>query len=118
MQFVIIARDYTDDEALSRRLAARAEHFKRIRLLTAQGHFLMGGAMLSEKQEGDERQMNGSVLVADFPSREALESMWLVQEPYMTERVWEHVEIIPFNTALLGEPMIQSISEMLSQVAI
>src|SRR5690242_7708380 len=104
MQFVVIAQDYTDDQALSRRLACRNEHFQNIRPLTDKGHFLLGGAMLNEAG-----QMIGSVLVCDFPSREALDELWLQNEPYMTQKVWEHVEIRPFNAALLGEKLFQQL---------
>lgn len=33
-------------------------------------------------------------MVVNFPSRKDVDE-WLAREPYMTAKVWEHVEIIP-----------------------
>ena len=49
--------------------------------------------MLNE--EGD---MNGSVMIADFENRDALDQ-WLNSDPYVTGDVWKDIEIIPFRLA-------------------
>lgn len=87
MQFVIIARDGDDAGASERRQKARAAHIQNIEDHMA--HMLMGVATL----DGNEA-MNGSVLVVDFPSREALES-WLKDEPYVAQQVWKDITILP-----------------------
>ena len=46
MQFLLLAYDGTDPEALQRRLNVREEHLKRISLLKKSGEFLLGGAIL------------------------------------------------------------------------
>lgn len=89
MQFVVIARDYKD--GLQRRLAVREQHISLGDTMKAAGNFLYAGAMLND--EGD---MNGSVLVFDYPSRKELDE-WLQKEPYMINNVWETVEVIPFT---------------------
>ena len=43
-QFLILAEDYKDADALSRRLAVREEHLRRMRTEKAEGRFVIGGA--------------------------------------------------------------------------
>ena len=88
MQFIIIAHDYKDS-GLERRLKMRNQHSELGNRLVAEGKHLYGVALLDEKG-----QMNGSVLVVDFPSRTELDE-WLIKEPYVTGNVWEKIEIIP-----------------------
>lgn len=87
MQFCIIAKDYTDSEALDRRLKARAAHIALGDKMKAEGKAIFGTALLNEKKE-----MKGSVYILNFPSKEAL-NKYLEEEPYITEKVWEHIEI-------------------------
>lgn len=110
-QFVIIARDYQDEDALSRRLACRDEHFRRIARLRDLGHFLVGGAILD-----DAERMIGSVLIGSFDSRQELDERWLSQEPYISERVWEHIEVLPYRVALFGHPMLAAIEGSLPAI--
>ena len=86
-QFIIIGKDGTDAAAPERRQAARAAH-----LQYTQDHlkyFKTAAAMLDEAG-----QMNGSIMIGDFPDRAALDA-WLAAEPYVTGQVWATVEIIP-----------------------
>lgn len=87
MQFLLIAHDFKD--ALPRRLAVRETHVKMGDRMKAAGEFLFGVAMLNEKEE-----MIGSVMVLEYPSRKELDD-WLKKEPYIVNKVWEKVEIIP-----------------------
>ncbi len=64
MQFVITALDYTDADALDRRMANREQHLAGARNLFASGHFVSGGAILD-----DTGKMIGSTLHAEFPTR-------------------------------------------------
>lgn len=88
MQFVVIARDATDDKALERRMAAREAHMKLIDEGIALGRNIMGAAMLNDKGE-----MCGSIMTVQFETRAALNE-WLKLEPYVTGKVWQDIEII------------------------
>ncbi len=89
MQFMLIAYDGTDDGALDRRLAVRAQHIALGDRLVAEGRQLFGTAILD-----DAGTMIGSMLVLDYPSRAALDE-WLAIEPYVTGDVWRSIEIRP-----------------------
>ena len=91
MQFLLLAYDGTDPEALQRRLKVRDEHLRKISGLKKDGEFLFGGAILD-----DNGIMTGSMVVYDFPDRETLDER-LKNEPYITEGVWKKLEIKPFR---------------------
>lgn len=92
MQFVVIARDAKDDQALDRRMAARADHIAACDQALARGEQLYGAALLN-----DEGKMCGSIMVFEYPSRADLDA-WLKKEPYIAAKVWDDVEIIPCKT--------------------
>lgn len=92
-QYVIIAHDGGDEDALNRRMAARPGHFARARSLKAAGQFIAGGAILN-----GESQMNGSVMIVEFETEEELQN-WLREEPYVTENVWKDITVFPFRLA-------------------
>jgi uncharacterized protein YciI len=94
MQFILIGYDGTDDEALDRRLAARDAHLELAQKLYQDGKWLYAAAILS-----DDGKMMGSMIVCDFPSREALEEEWLKNEPYVTGNVWKKIDIRRAQTA-------------------
>jgi uncharacterized protein len=58
------------------------------------GHVLVGGAILSEAGE-----MVGSMVLVDVATREDIDA-WLAADPYVTEGVWQDVEVHPFRTAV------------------
>ncbi len=93
MEFILIARDGTDDGATARRLAARERHLATFDKFRNQGVFQYGCAILDEKE-----RMIGSVVVCEFASRKELEEMWLAQEPYVLGGVWRSIEIHPIRT--------------------
>ncbi len=88
MQFVVIGHDGKDDKAIERRLAAREAHLATFKENHAKGVLLYAVALLD-----DQGKMNGSVIVCDFASEEALKKEWLDTEPYVLGKVWESVEI-------------------------
>jgi uncharacterized protein len=94
MEFVVIARDGTDAEAKERRRSVRPAHLDGIRPFVERGHVEVGGAILDD--EGD---MVGSVLLVDFPTRVDLDR-WLEGDPYVTQGVWQQIEVQPFRTAV------------------
>lgn len=85
MQFALIAHDFPD--ALERRIACREQHINRLKALGEQGQFLGGGVLLDEQGK-----MIGSNVHLQFEHRAELDE-WLRSEPYVTERVWERIEI-------------------------
>lgn len=52
-----------------------------------------GGAMLD-----DEGKMVGSIMILQFEDEEQLEA-WKQSELYITQKVWESVDIKPFRVA-------------------
>ena len=77
MQFLVVARDGSDDGALERRRRTRPTHLEAIAPFVDAGNVLVGGAMLSEDDE-----MIGSMLLVEFPDRAALDA-WLENDPYV-----------------------------------
>lgn len=92
-QFLILAEDYKDADALSRRLSVREEHLKRVRKEKAEGRFVIGGAKLNEQNN-----MHGSMLVVQLENEDAVKQ-WVSEDPYVTGKVWEHIQILPFRVA-------------------
>jgi hypothetical protein len=93
MQFVLHAYDHTDPDALSRRMATRPSHLDGVREMKTRGEFVLGGALLSP-----EGTMIGSMMLVDFPTEEALQA-WLRVEPYVTQKVWDRIDVKPFRMA-------------------
>ncbi|TAH21926.1 MAG: hypothetical protein EAZ08_01995 [Cytophagales bacterium] len=91
--FLIHAYDYTDAQALDRRMAARPAHFEGIKKLKETGNFVLGGAILN-----DEGQMIGSNAVLQFETKEDLQA-YLAIEPYIVQKVWEKIDIKMFRVA-------------------
>lgn len=92
-QFLILADDYKDADALSRRLSVREEHLKRMRKEKTEGRFVIGGAKLNEQGN-----MHGSMLVVQLENEETARR-WVNADPYVTGKVWEKIEILPFRIA-------------------
>jgi uncharacterized protein len=93
MQFILIAYDGTDPDAENRRLNVRQEHLSKIVNWKERGEFIFGGAILS-----DEGKMIGSMVLYNFPDRASLDER-LKEEPYITQGVWQKIEIQPFRLA-------------------
>ena len=93
MQFLLIAYDGKDPDALTRRLNARPEHLEKIAGLKKNDEFIFGGAILDK-----DGKMIGSMLLYDFPNRAALDEK-LKNEPYITGNVWKDITIMPFKLA-------------------
>ena len=93
MQWLIIARDGSDEDALERRLAARPAHLEHAARLQAAGHLLIGGALIN-----DDGEMTGTAAVAQFETRAELDE-WLTTDPYVTGDVWREIKVHPFRVA-------------------
>lgn len=96
MQFLILAHDFRDPEALSRRMQQRPAHIEGVKRMKAEGTFLEGGAILD-----DESRMVGSMLLVEFPSRAVVDA-WLAADPYVTGQVWELITVRPFRRVQLA----------------
>ncbi len=93
MQFLLVAFDGTDPGAIERRMKVRPEHLEKIAVLKKKGNFLLGGAILDDNQT-----MIGSMIVYEFPDRQALDES-LRDEPYITGGVWQKIDIRPYRLA-------------------
>lgn len=93
MLYVVHAYDGTDTDALDRRMAIRPAHFDGAKRLKAEGHFVLGGALLDP-----DGRMIGSMMLLDFDDDAQLQD-WLSWEPYIQNKVWERVDIKPFRQA-------------------
>ena len=51
--------------------------------------------------------MKGSVLIMDFDSQELLDE-YLNDEPYLTEHVWEKVEVERMNVVIMNGKRLES----------
>ena len=94
MQFLVTAKDGTDDEAIERRKRVRPTHLEAIAPLVEDGHVLVGGAILND--DGD---MIGSMLLVEFPDRSGVDA-WLERDPYVTGDVWRDIDVRPFRAAV------------------
>ena len=88
MQFVVIAHDYKDEKALERRLAVRDEHLRNAEKMFSNNKLIFASALLN-----DDGNMDGSVMVVDFPTEEDLRKDWLDSEAYVVGKVWEDITI-------------------------
>jgi uncharacterized protein len=93
MQFLIIAYDGTDEGALDRRMANREAHLAGVAPMFADGSMREGGAILD-----DDGRMIGSATIVEFPDRAAVDA-WLARDPYVTGKVWQKIEVLPFRSA-------------------
>ena len=92
MQYII--RAYDGENMLEKRMEVRPRHLEGIAKLGSQ--VVVAGGLLDEMG-----RMKGSVLVLEFPDRTALD-VYLNQEPYMVEGVWEKIEVENINVVLLN----------------
>ena len=97
MQFVITAYDGVGQ--LSKRMEVRPRHIDNMARMAE--HVLCAGGLLDE-----EGKMKGSVLVMDFQSREELDA-YLAEEPYVTEHVWERIQVERMNVVLLDHEFVK-----------
>ncbi|KAJ3028583.1 UNVERIFIED_CONTAM: hypothetical protein HDU68_001382 [Siphonaria sp. JEL0065] len=100
-QFLLLAKDFRDSDALARRMTVRQSHLDRAVQSKTDGTVLVGGATLGE---GEGKPMNGSMLVLDFPSNEVAHA-YVKSDPYIVGKVWETYTLSPFKlTAIVQTP--------------
>ena len=93
MQYLIIAKDGTDDKALDRRMQARPDHVSYGAEAVKRGEQIIAAALLDP-----ENNMRGSVMIVDFDTEEDLKN-WLDNEAYIKGKVWQDIDIIPCQVA-------------------
>ena len=92
MQFMIKA--YEGEGMLEKRMQVRPRHLEGMKKLGRQ--IICAGGLLD-----DAGKMKGSVLVMEFPDRADVDE-YLENEPYVTEGVWQKVEVEVMNVVLLN----------------
>ncbi len=96
MQFLVLAYDGTDADAINRRLAAREAHIGGAAALKKEGRLIAGGAILDAADK-----MIGSTLYVEFDSRAELDA-WLQNDPYVKGDVWRDITVQPIRLAFKG----------------
>ncbi|WP_345955709.1 YciI family protein [Mucilaginibacter sp. PAMB04168] len=94
-QYVLTAYDFTDANALKRRMDVRPHHLDKVKELKENGNYIAGGAILN-----DEGHMIGSVMMVQFENDEQMET-WQNNDPYVTGKVWETIDVKPFKQAVV-----------------
>ena len=97
MQFLIKA--YDGEGMLQKRMEVRPRHLEGMKALGRR--IICAGGLLDE-----EGKMKGSALVLEFPDREALDA-YLVNEPYVTEGVWQKIDVEIMNVVLVNGEKVQ-----------
>ena len=92
-QYLIIANDGKDDEALDRRKEVRPLHLAGAKKLKEKNNFVIGGAMLD-----DDGKMRGSIMIVQFETQDDFQT-WYDNESYITPGVWKTIEVKAFRVA-------------------
>ncbi|PVV03246.1 hypothetical protein BB560_002286 [Smittium megazygosporum] len=93
--FFIKVYDFTDEEALSRRMAVRQQHIEGMKPVYGSGVLVTGGAILD-----DNGKMIGSALILKAESKEAAIEL-MSNDVYATGRAWDMstVDIVNYKPA-------------------
>ena len=92
-QYVIIAQDGKDEEAIDRRKEVRPLHLAGAKKMKEKNNLIIGGAILD-----DAGNMRGSVMMVQFETEDEFKN-WYANEPYITEGVWKVIEVKRFRVA-------------------
>ena len=92
MQFLINA--YDGDNMLEKRMEIRPRHLENIDRLGK--HVVFAGGRLN-----DDGNPVGSVMIMEFETKDELDE-YLKTEPYIEAKVWDRVDVEPFNVVILG----------------
>ncbi|ALD02760.1 hypothetical protein AMQ28_10600 [Acinetobacter sp. TTH0-4] len=93
--FVLSCTDH--EGTVEKRLATRPQHLQRLQQLNDEGRLIVAGAMPKDPNN-PQAGFYGSTLIVDFETREALD-LWLKDEPFLKEGVYDHIDVKPFNKA-------------------
>ncbi|OZJ05226.1 hypothetical protein BZG36_02318 [Bifiguratus adelaidae] len=95
-QYLLIAHDYTDEDALNRRLAVRQEHLAKAAEGKKDGLIISGGVMFDSHAN---QKMVGSSMIFYGTEEEVRERIY--NDVYVKGKVWEKIDIIPYKLAPL-----------------
>ncbi len=88
---------YDRPHSLTLRLSVRARHLERAQALYDEGRLLLAGPFPAiDSPDPGPAGFAGSLLVAQFPSLEDARE-WINADPYVTEGVFERVDVRPFK---------------------
>ncbi|KAJ2822010.1 hypothetical protein IWW50_004404 [Coemansia erecta] len=95
--FLVVIDDYTDADALSRRMAIRPTHLAEATNRRQAGVLVSGGAVLDSHESG---KMIGSALVVNAETQEQVIEL-LKSDSYCTGKAWniESARIFPYREA-------------------
>ena len=98
MWYAILAEDFPG--TLAKRVEARPAHLARLKALQDAGRLLLAGPHPAiDSQDPGPAGFTGSLVVADFASREAAIA-WAAEDPYEAAGVYARVTVKPFRKAL------------------
>ncbi|KAG0041427.1 hypothetical protein BGZ83_001826 [Gryganskiella cystojenkinii] len=98
-QFIVIAHDYTDADALKRRLSVRETHLVGARALKKDGTLQLGGALLTDHTESG--KMIGSIMIFNAENIQEVKDL-VEKDQYVKGKVWGKYDIYPFRQAPLA----------------
>ncbi|KAJ3361113.1 hypothetical protein GGF32_007800 [Allomyces javanicus] len=106
LHFLVTLHDFTDKDALARRMAARPKHLAHAAQLQQQGIVMSGGAILDAPS--DSGSMIGSIMLYNAESLDHVHEL-LKTDPYVLGRVWdyENATITPVRIARLGDVVLE-----------
>lgn len=98
MLYVFVGRDRPG--SLEARMRVRPAHLERVRQLSDQGRIVVAGPFPAvDSADPGPAGFTGSLIVAEFGSLEEAQA-WISGDPYVTEGVFEHVDVRPFRQVL------------------
>ena len=98
MLFAILCEDVPG--SLAKRVESRPAHLERLKALQEAGRLVLAGPHPAiEAQDPGPAGFTGSLIVADFASRDAAVA-WAAEDPYSTAGVFARVTVKPFRKVL------------------
>ena len=98
MLYAFISQDAAD--TLEKRMAARAEHLKRLEQLRDEGRLILAGPHPAiDSDDPGPAGFTGSLVVAEFDSLEDARR-WANADPYLAAGVYEQITVKPFKKVL------------------
>jgi uncharacterized protein YciI len=95
MLYAIIGKDAPN--SLEKRMAARANHVARLKVLQDEGRLLLAGPFPAvDALEPGTAGYKGSLIVAEFDSLTSAQN-WAGLDPYVAAGVYEEISVQPFR---------------------
>lgn len=98
MWYAVMSEDHED--SLDKRIAARAEHLERLKVLCDEGRLLLAGPHPAvDSPDPGPAGYTGSLVIVDFATLEDAEE-WAATDPYVVAGVCKTVTVRPFKRVL------------------